>query len=123
MMNTFWIPSSPVRAAVDLPYSPFGQLPRLTRAELAASRNLPAAERRLQLPHFVETFRWEAIQAFLPLQLPTPGEAPAWSGRVCRSYYQWLGSDAQRLPSSAEVLRLDEFDLLLRLFDFSAWRP
>jgi hypothetical protein len=31
-----------------------------------------------------------------------------------------LGSDD--LPTSAEVLRLDEFDLLLRLFDFSPWR-
>jgi len=27
------------------------------------------------------------------------------------------------LSSTAELLRLDEFDLVLRLFDFSAWRP
>ena len=122
-MKTFWIPSAPRSAVVTLVHSPFGQLQRLTRAELTQSRNLPAAERRLQLPLFVETFRWESIRPLLPLQLPTPGEAPAWSGRVCRSYYQWLGTDAQCLPSSAEVLRLDEFDLLLRLFDFSPWRP
>jgi hypothetical protein len=75
----------------------------------------------LQLPYFVETFRWETIHPFLPLQIPTPGEAPVWFGRVCRSYYQWLGT--ADLPSSAEVLRLDEFDLMLRLFDFSPWRP
>ncbi len=102
-------------------HSPFQSLPRLTRAELAESCTRPAAERRLQLPHFVETFRWESIRPLLPLQLPTPGEAPVWCGRVCRSYYQWWGIDD--LPTSAEVLRLDEFDLLLRLFDFSPWRP
>jgi hypothetical protein len=120
-MNTFWIPSSPMMASIDLPPSPIEQLQRLTRAELSESRALPAAERRLQLPYFVETFRWERIRSYLPLQLPTPGKASAWSGRVCRSYYQWLG--IEDLPSSAEVLRLDEFDLLLRLFDFSPWRP
>ncbi len=120
-MNSFWIPSLPNRRVVDLASKPFGHFPRLSRAELSESRGLPAAERRLQVPHFVETFRWERIRSYLPLQLPTPGEAPAWSGRVCRSYYQWLGGDD--LPTSAEVLHLDEFDLLLRLFDFSAWRP
>lgn len=119
-MNTVWIPSAPVKAAIDLAYSPFGQLQRLTRAELSESRVLSAAERRLQLPYFVETFCWERIRPHLPLQLSTPGEAPAWGGRVCRSYYQWLGIDDS--PTSAEVLHLDEFDLLLRLFDFSAWR-
>lgn len=120
-MKTIWIPPAPRNAAAPLVQSPFGQLQRLTRAELSESRGLPAAARRLQLPYFVETFCWERIRSHLPLQLPTPGEAPAWSGRVCRSYYQWLGIDD--LPTSAEVLRLDEFDLLLRLFDFSAWRP
>lgn len=120
-MNTVWIPSCRVRATVALPSGPFGALPRLSRAELVASRSQPAAERRLQLPYFVETFRWESMCSLLPLQLPTPGEAPAWAGRVCRSYYRWLG--IEDLSSGAEVLRLDEFDLLLRLFDFSAWRP
>ena len=93
----------------------------MSRAQLAASRCLPATERRLQLPYFVETFGWENIRPHLPLPLSTPSEAPAWSGRVCRSYYQWLG--IEDLASTAELLRLDEFDLVLRLFDFSAWRP
>ena len=79
-MNTVWIPSSPVRATVALPSSPFGALPRLSRAELAESRSQPAVERRLQLPYFVETFRWENICPHLPLQLPTPGKVPAWKG-------------------------------------------
>jgi len=93
----------------------------MSRAELAESRSLPAAERRLQLPSFVATFGWESIRPHLPLPLPTPGAAPDWCGRVCRSYYHWLG--IEDLPSSAEVLGLDEFDLMLRLFDFSPWRP
>ena len=85
-----------------------------------SGRGLPAAERRWQLPDFVQTFQWESIRSRLPLQLPTPGAAPAWSGRVCRSYYQWL---AEELPANAELLQLDEFDLMIRLFDFSPWRP
>jgi hypothetical protein len=119
-MNTLWIPAAPGRTDLDLPSNPFGELPRMTRAELVASRSLPAAERRLQLPHFVEMFRWESIRACLPLQLLPPGDAPAWRGRVCRSQYRWLGIGD--LPTSADILRLDEFDLLLRLFDFSPWR-
>jgi len=97
---------------------PFEGLSNPTRAELSAGRDLSASERRLQLPNFVAMFHWEAIRNLLPLQLPTPGETPAWSERLCRSHYQWLPLD------EAETLDgLDEFDLMLRLFDFSPWRP
>jgi len=120
-MNTFWIPAMPKQTIVEPAHTPFGSLSLPSRTELREGRSLPAAERRLHLPHFVETFRWENLRPYLPLQLPTPGEALRWYGRVCRSYYRWLGIDD--LATSASVLRLDEFDLLLRLFDFSAWRP
>lgn len=120
-MNSLWIPAAPGQTVLQIASPLFGCLPRLSRAQLAAGRCLPAAERRLQLPYFVETFGWDNIRPHLPLPLLTPGEAPAWSGRVCRSYYHWLGTED--LPSLAELVRLDEFDLLLRLFDFSAWRP
>ena len=120
-MNSVWVPATPGQTVCQVSPPLFGCLPRLSRAQLAAGRCLPAAERRLQLPYFVETFGWENIRPHLPLPLLTPGEAPAWSGRVCRSYYQWLG--IEDLSSTAELLRLDEFDLVLRLFDFSAWRP
>lgn len=116
-MKTVWLPSAPIVEYVEISSSPFQKLERLTRAEFIASRDLPAAERRLELPHFVETFRWENIQALLPLQLPTPGKVRDWSGRLCRSYYQWLK------PNDADILRLDEFELMLRLFDFTPWRP
>ncbi len=120
-MNTFWIPAMPKQTVVEPVHTPFGSLSLPSRTELRQDRSQSAAERRLHLPHFVQTFRWENLRPHLPLQLPTPGEAPRWYGRGCRSYYRWLGIDD--LATSASVLRLDEFDLLLRLFDFSAWRP
>lgn len=120
-MNSLWVPAVPRQPVLQASPTLFGSLPRLSRAQLAASRSLPATERRLQLPYFVETFGWDSIRPHLPLPLSTPGQAPVWTGRVCRSYYQWLG--IEDLPCIAELLRLDEFDLLLRLFDFSTWRP
>ena len=136
-MTTIWIPAGCIVSVVEAPDSPFHRLESLSCGELAATRHLPAAERRRLIPNFVELFRWEAIRALLPLQLPTPGNPPAWAGRRCRSCYQWLPSDD--LASSADpsagsepalnavkwqvLLGMDEFDLMLRLFDFSAWRP
>jgi hypothetical protein len=120
-MKPIWIPAIPLSAVVTLAASTFSELKSLTRSELAESRAIPAAERRLQIPNFVEIFRWETIRPLLPLKLPTPGEPSAWTGRLCRSHYQWPIPDD--IHSSAEVLRLDEFDLLLRLFDFAPWRP
>jgi len=116
-MRTQWVPAQPLSEQISIPDSPFQQLQRQTRAQLSAGRVLSAAERRLQLPNFVELFRWEAIRPLLPLKLPTPGELSPWRGRLCRSYYQWLEGD------DVSVLDLDEFDLMLRLFDFSPWRP
>lgn len=46
-----------------------------------------------------------------------PGKTRPWLGRYCRSQYQWL--EAHDL----DILRLDEFELMLRLFDFTPWRP
>ena len=107
--------------AVEVNASPFQSLVSMSRAELAAARDIPAAERRLLLPNFVALFRWETIRSLLPLRLPTPGQPPPWVGRACRSYYQWQPSDD--LSSSTDLFGLDEFDLALRLFDFSPWRP
>lgn len=120
-MSTHWIPATSVMPALKMTDSPFLHLERFSQAELAATRDLPASERRLLIPNFVGLFRWEAIRPLLPLQLPTPGVPPPWAGRGCRSYYRWLPSED--LSSSADLLGLDEFDLTLRLFDFSPWRP
>lgn len=104
-----------------MPDSPFQQLQSPRRSKLAELRTLPAAQRRLLIPNFVELFRWEAIRPLLPLQLPTPGHPPAWQARACRSCYQWLPPDPLR--SSADLVGMDPFDLCLVLFDFSPWRP
>lgn len=119
--RSVWIPAAPIVSAVEMPDSPFHSLTSSSRAELSATRSLPAAERRLLIPNFVELFCWEAMRPRLPLQLPTPGHPPPWAGRACRSCYQWQPS--ADLHSSADLLALDEFDLMLRLFDFSPWRP
>jgi hypothetical protein len=118
---SIWIPAVPVIPAVEMPDSPFHTLISFSRAELAATRSLPAAERRLMIPNFVELFCWEAMRPRLPLRLPTPGNPPPWAGRTCRSCYRWQPSND--LLTNADLLGLDEFDLMLRLFDFSSWRP
>ncbi len=120
-MNTIWVPAAPVIPVVMVSSSPFQSLVSLSRAELSATRDRPATQRRLLNPNFVALFRWETIRRLLPLRLPTPGQPPPWVGRACRSYYQWQPSDD--LSSSTDLFGLDEFDLALRLFDFSPWRP
>ncbi len=120
VMST-WIAATPVNQIVEMPDSPFHNLTSSSRAELAQQRELPTAERRLLIPNFKALFHWESIQPLLPLQLPTPGDPPPWQGRWCRSWYRWLPPDDLRC--SADLAGLDTFDLILRLFDFSPWRP
>jgi hypothetical protein len=55
------------------------------------------------------------------LQLVLAEQAPAWQPRRCRSHYQWLPPDD--IHTAADLAGLDDFDLSLRLFDFSPWRP
>jgi hypothetical protein len=104
-----------------LPDSPFHYLLSHSRQVLVATRELPAAERRLQVDSFVTCFDWEAIRPLLPLRLSLPAGVPPWRPRDCRSCYHWLRPDD--IQSSQDLKGLDDFDLVLRLFDFSAWRP
>ncbi|MGB8213000.1 MAG: hypothetical protein WCE68_05525 [Anaerolineales bacterium] len=120
-MNKLLIPCAPLVPAIAIPDSPFHQLQSPSRSELAETRSIPAAERRLLIPNFVEFFRWEAIRPMLPFQLPSPGGPPAWQCRSCRSCYHWLPPD--QIHSSADLAGMDPFDLCLSLFDFSPWRP
>jgi hypothetical protein len=104
-----------------VPDSPFHQLVGLSRQELADSRGLEAAERRQLTQHFVVTFEWSAVRPWLPLRLVVPSDVPAWQARQCRSHYVWL--PPEDTLTADDLAGLDDFDLLLRLFDFSAWRP
>ncbi len=83
-------------------------------------------------PDCVETFAWEAVRPLLPLRLvlaprqpavdsDQPPVVPVWQPRRCRSYDQRIPPDDIR--SAQDLLGLDDFDLILRLYDFTAWRP
>ena len=137
-MSSLWIPactSAQVLSEPHLPDSPFHQLLGFTRSQLRETRDIPAAERRLLLPNFLETFRWTAVRPLLPLRLvvaPTQPDAeqaqaaatpPIWQPRFCRSHYVWLPPEESLDEGLAAWQGLDDFDLILRLFDFSAWRP
>ena len=104
-----------------VPESPFHNLVGLSRTQMADSRGMEAADRRLLTQHFVTTFQWSAIRPLLPLRLVVPWDVPPWQPRFCRSHYLWL--PPQDILSTADLEGLDDFDLVLRLFDFSAWRP
>lgn len=119
--DTVWVPASAPYAPFAVAESPIAGLGCLSRQEWETLRVLEAAERRLYVPGFVEVFQWEAIRQHLPLQAAPLPEVAAWPGRRCRSYYQWLPPEPT-LTQEAWT-GLDDFDVILRLFDFSAWRP
>jgi hypothetical protein len=104
-----------------LPDSPFQRLAGLSRSQLADTRELPAEERRLLTEHFVSACQWDSMRPHLPFRLPMPVGVPAWQPRLCRSHYVWLPPDD--INAASDLAGLDDFDLVLRLFDFSAWRP
>lgn len=107
--------------ARGVPDSPFWNLRGLSLDQLKATRPIPADERRLRLTNFVELFCWQTVCPILPLRLAVPPGVPPWRPRRCRSHYQWCPPDDIQDPQDWQGL--DAFDLVLRLFDFSAWRP
>jgi hypothetical protein len=115
------IPTMEQTESLNAPESPFHRLTTFSRSELAATRDIAAAERRLLTEHFVAVFQWESIYPHLPLRLEVPPDVPLWRARSCRSHYVWQPPDA--IQSIADWDGLDNFDLVLRLFDFSPWRP
>lgn len=126
-MTSTLIPSlfpalSPAQTAVSQEPLPFHQLTGFSsRQAFKAARGVPADARRLMTEHFQTCFDWQAIRPHLPLSLVVPDDVPPWRPRRCRSYYQWLPPDD--IQSADDLAGLDDFDLVLRLVDFSAWRP
>ena len=120
-MSIVLIPGMEHTGPLSVPESPFRHLTTLSRSELAATRDIPAAERRLLTEHFVATFQWESICSLLPFRLDVPPDVPLWRPRFCRSHYVWLPPDD--IQSADDLAGLDNLDLVLRLFDFSPWRP
>ena len=130
-MSAFLIPALSTEQALPLapdqiglpcvPNSPFHNLLGLSRTDMVASRELEATERRLLTEHFVDTFQWSSVYPLLPLRLVIPPDVPPWQPRHCRSYYRWLPPEVTL--TADDLQGLDDLDLVLRLFDFSAWRP
>jgi hypothetical protein len=104
----------------ERPPEPLVRLSGLTLEQLRHTRDVPAAARRLLVPQFVETFEWRAMRTHLPLRLVTPPEVRPWRARPCRSHYVW--QPPEDLSQAEAWAGLDDFDLLLRVFDLSAWR-
>ena len=48
-----------ILTATALPDSPFQQLAGLSRVQMAATRDVPAAQRRLLTEHFISTLQWD----------------------------------------------------------------
>ena len=120
-MSALLIPALTSPPALNAEDSPFHRLAPLSRVQLAATRDIPAAERRLLVKHFATTFQWPTIRALLPLALIVPPDIPPWQPRRCRSHYRWLPPDD--IPALDDLESWDDLDLVLRLFDFSPWRP
>jgi len=119
-MSGILIPAMAEMNELNVPESPFHQLSGLSRSRLAATRNIPAADRRLLVEGF-DAFQWENIRHLFPLQPVVPADVRPWRARVCRSHYVWLPPDG--IQSVDDLTGLDAFDLVIRIFDFSPWRP
>ncbi len=83
--------------------------------------NLSAVASRTQDAQFAAQCSWTALRDHLPLRWPAPATTPACPKRRFRSQYIYGGwqdlADPQVWP------HLAEFDLLLRLVDFTPLRP
>lgn len=120
MSASFWIPGEDDPACGGDADRTFRNLQSLPRAEFAQRCEISAAQRRRLSPGFVEAFHWEAIRPRLPFRPRRMGETARWAGRECRSYYRWLAPDD--IHTAADLTGLDDFDLALRLVDFTPWR-
>jgi hypothetical protein len=77
-------------------------------------------ETRAQDEDFVRRCSLAGLQERLPLRWPTPAHTPPSPKKRYRSHYQYLGW--QDLAQPADWAAYDDFELLLRLVDFSGLR-
>ena len=69
-MSRHWIPAAENLSVLPLAEKPFDRLSAFSHVQFLATRDLPAAQRRLQVAGFVETLCWSSVRPWLPLQLP-----------------------------------------------------
>jgi len=106
-MKSLIVPTAPLVPTITMPDSPFHQLQSPSHSELVENRSIPATERRLLIPNFIELFCWETIQPLLPFRLPGPGDPPAYQSRTCRSCYHWQAPD--QIHSSADLASMTPY--------------
>ena len=82
---------------------------------------LTPSESRAQEPLFVAQCSLNGLRDRLPLSWPTPPDTPPSPKKAYRSEYVYLGW--QDLQDAATWEHASDFDLLLRLVDFSGLRP
>ena len=83
--------------------------------------NLTAVQARARDSDFVDQCSLWGLQGRLPLRWPTPQNVPPSPKRRYRSHYVYQGWDD--LLDLAAWAHLSDFDLVLRLIDFSGLRP
>jgi hypothetical protein len=83
--------------------------------------NPTPVETRAQDPHLVKHCSLQGLQERLPLLWPTPVDTSPSPKKGYRSNYTYLGWKELQDPVSWETL--SDFDLILRLVDFSGLRP
>ena len=82
---------------------------------------LAAVQARAQDQTFVHQCSLDGLQAKLPLPWPTPAGTPPSPKHDYRSHYVYLGGQDWQEPATWE--HLSDFDLALRLIDFTGLRP
>jgi hypothetical protein len=79
-----------------------------------------ASQKRAAHPDFVPTFSLPALRPHLPLRFPVPPGLPPSPKTHYRSYYQYPGY--ADLAEATRLAALDDFEIILRLVDFSPLR-
>jgi hypothetical protein len=82
---------------------------------------LTASAQRAQDRYFVTTCSWSALRDRVPLRWPTPPDTPPSPKKAYRSHYVYRGNADLSDLTAWEPLR--DFDLVLRLVDFTGLRP
>ena len=82
---------------------------------------LTSVEARAQDPSFLADCSLEGLRSRLPLRWPAPSDTPPSPKNAYRSHYVYLGWEELESPAFWE--HASDFDLVLRLVDFSPLRP
>jgi len=82
---------------------------------------LTPTQTRQQHPEFGARCSFTALRSHLPLVWPAPPDLPPSPKRRYRSHYAYLGAEDLDTPRVWE--ELTDFEVLLRLVDFSPLRP